>query len=294
MPLVDVLIPTCGRKTGLAVTLTSLYHQSFRDFSVTVSDQTPDDRVYLDSTEIQTIVRALRRRGHRVTLLRHLPRRGLAEQRDFLLRQASAPYVDFVDDDVLLDSGVMQRMVDVIRAEGCGFVGCAATGLEYLDDVRPHQQGIELWDGPVMPERFGPDAIPWDRHAVNNAANPLHLEERLCPNGRTVRYKVAWVGGANVLFDRAKLLTVGGFSFWERLPPQHAGEEVVVQFLLLNRYGGCGILPSGTYHLGLPTTVIDRRRNATELFGGLLADLDARDGLIATSAVSSSGAAPHG
>ena len=82
-----------------------------------------------------------------------------------------------------------------------------------------------------------------------------------------------------MLFDREKLLAVGGFSFWDRLPPEHAGEEVVVQFLLLNRYGGCGILPSGTFHLGLPTTVGDRRRNATELFGDLLDAMDARDAL---------------
>lgn len=297
MPLVDVLIPTCGRKTGLAVTLSSLYNQTFRDFSVTVSDQTPDDDAYLDSIEVQTAVRALRRRGHRVTLHRHLPRRGLAEQRDFLLRQATAPYASFIDDDVLLDADVMDRMIATIRAEGCGFVGCAATGLEYLDDVRPHQQDIELWDGPVTPERFGPDDIPWERHKVNNAANPLHLEERYCRDGRTVRYKVAWVGGANVLFDREKLLSVGGFAFWEHLPPEHAGEEVVVQFLLLNRYGGCGILPSGTYHLGLPTTVADRRRNATELFADLLAQLDDRIGQSAATFTHSavpSGAGMHG
>jgi hypothetical protein len=88
-----------------------------------------------------------------------------------------------------------------------------------------------------------------------------------------VRYKVAWVGGANVLFDREKLRSVGAFSWWQRLPPMHAGEEVVVQFLLLNTYGGCGILPSGTYHAGLPTTIEDRRHNATELFDELLKEL---------------------
>jgi hypothetical protein len=33
-------------------------------------------------------------------------------------------------------------------------------------------------------------------------------------------------------------------------------------------------LPSGTYHLGLPTNVPDRRRNATELFDMLLERLD--------------------
>lgn len=270
MKLVDVLIPTCRRKTGLAVVLTSLLGQTFTDFDVTVSDQTDDEDSYLESIEIQTLVRALEWHGHRVRLHRHLPRRGMAEQRQFLLDQSSAPYVHYLDDDVLLDPPVMARMLDVLRREGCGFVGCPATGLEHLGDVRPHQQRIEFWDGPVRPEPFTPDTVPWERHLVNNAANPLHLEQQHATDGRVVRYKVAWVGGANVLYDRDKLFSVGGFSWWRRLPPEHAGEEVVAQFLLLHAYGGCGILPSGTYHLGLPTNVADRQRNATELFGELL------------------------
>ena len=269
MALVDVLIPTYRRKTGLAVTLTSLLGQTFQDFDVTVSDQTEEEGGYLDSIEIQTLVRALRWHGRQVRLLRRLPRRGLAEQRQFLLDQSVAPYVHYLDDDVLLDPPVMQRMLDVLRAERIGFVGCAATGLEYLDDVRPQQQRIECWSGPVRPELFTPENIPWERHMVNNAANPLHLERRLAPDGQTIRYKVAWVGGANLLFDREKLLSVGGFPWWRRLPREHAGEEVVVQFLLIRKYGGCGILPSGTYHLGLPTTIADRSHNATELFDEL-------------------------
>ena len=273
MALVDVLIPTCGRKTGLAITLTSLLGQQMTDFDVVISDQTDEDASYLDSIEIQTLVRALRWHGHYVALYHHLPRRGMAEQRAFLLSQSYAPYVHYLDDDVLLDPPVMARMLDVLRAEGCGFVGCPATGLGYLDDVRPGQQNIELWQGPVRPEPFGPEAIPWDRINVNNAANPLHLEQRLVRDGRPLRYKVAWVGGANVLFDREKLLSVGGFSWWRRLPREHAGEEVVAQFLLLHEYGGCGILPSGTYHLGLPTTIEDRTHNATELYEALLREI---------------------
>lgn len=269
MALVDVLIPTYQRKTGLAVVLTSLLGQTFTDFNVIISDQTSEDQAYLESIEIQTLVRALRWHGHEVALYRHLPARGLAEQRNFLLMQSNAPYVHYLDDDVLLDPPVMRRMLDVLRSEGCGFVGCPATGLGYLHDVRPHQQKIELWDGPVLAEHFDSHTIPWERHLINNAANPLHLEQQLVREEQTVRYKIAWVGGANVLYDRAKLLSVGGFSWWERLPREHAGEEVVVQFLLLNAYGGCGILPSGTYHLGLPTTVEDRRCNATELFDEL-------------------------
>ena len=275
MAEVDVLIPTCQRKTGLAVVLTSLLGQTFTDFDVIISDQTEPDDDYLESIEIQTLVRALRWHGHRVELHRHLPRRGMAEQRQFLLEQSTAPYVHYLDDDVLLDPPVMERMLATLRQEHCGFVGCPATGLQFLHDVRPHEQHIEIWDGPVMPEPFTPESIPWDRHLVNNAANPLHLERQLVADGEIVRYKVAWVGGANVLYDRAKLLSVGGFSWWPELPPEHAGEEVVTQFLLIRRYGGCGILPSGPYHLGLPTTVEDRRCNATELFGDLLERYDA-------------------
>jgi GT2 family glycosyltransferase len=278
MATVDVLIPTCRRKTGLAVVLTSLFGQTFTDFNVFISDQTPDDETYLDSIEIRTLIDALRWRGHHVETHRHLPRRGMAEQRHFLLGLSRAPYVHFLDDDVLLDPQTMERMLTVIRQEGCGFVGAAASGLDFLGDVRPHQQRIELWEGPVRPEPFAPGCLPFDRHKVNNAANALHLERRLVEPGEIVRYKVAWVGGANVLFDREKLLDVGGFSFWDRLPPQHAGEEVVVQFLLIRKYGGCGILPCGTYHLGLPTNVDDRRSNAVDLFGDLIDELE-REGV---------------
>ena len=273
MALVDVLIPTYGRKTGLAMVLTGLLGQTFCDFNVIVSDQTADEDRYLESAEIQTIVRALGLHGHEVTLHHHVPRQGMAEQRNFLFEQSNAAYIQFIDDDILLEPQVMQRMVDVIQEERCGFVGCAAIGLQFQHDVRPHQQHIELWNGPIRPEHFDARSIPWERHLVNNAANALHLERKLVRDGQTIRYKVAWVGGANVLFDREKLRSVGAFSWWQRLPSEHAGEEVVAQFLLLNTYGGCGILPSGTYHVGLPTTIENRQRNATELFDELLKEL---------------------
>lgn len=274
MALVDVLIPTCNRVTGLAIVLAGLLGQTFRDFDVVISDQS-DGPGPLDSMEIRTLAQALEWHGHRVSLHRHLPRRGLAEQRHFLLSQSTATYAHFIDDDVVLEPGVMERMLRVIRREGCGFVGCPAVGLAHLDDERPHEQAhFEPWEGPVTPEPIQPASLPWLRHKVNNAATPLHLERRLVRDGEPLRYKVAWVGGANVLFDRAKLLSVGGFAWWERLPPAHAGEEVVVQLLLLHRYGGCGVLPTGTYHLGLPTTVPDRERNAVELFADLLAACD--------------------
>jgi|SRR5579884_2928174 len=274
MASIDVLIPTYGRKTGLAVVLGGLLAQTFKDFDLIIADQTEPEACYLDSPEIATLLRALQRHGHRVEVFHNEPRLGMAQQRHVLLERSRAPYVHYLDDDILIDPPVMARMINVLRAEGCGFVGCAATGLEYLDDVRPQEQDIELWRGPVTPEDFRPDSIPWNRHLVNNAANPLHLAARLAPDGRPVRYKVAWIGGANVLYDRVKLRQVGGFSWWPRLQGEYAGEEVVVQFLLIRYFGGCGVLPSDTYHLGLPTTVVDRQRNATALFAELIDELE--------------------
>jgi glycosyltransferase involved in cell wall biosynthesis len=268
---VDVLIPTMGRPAALAVTLASLVGQTHRDFDVVIADQTPEPST--GALEVRTVLDALRWRGHRVEVHHRPERRGMAEQRDFLLSRARSAYAHYLDDDVLLEPPVMARMLRVLRGEGCGFVGCAAAGLDHLADERPDQQGIELWDGPVRPEPVGAGRVPWHRHVVNNAANPLHLERRLAADGSVVRYKVAWVGGANVLFDRAKLMEVGGFSFWPELPPEHAGEEVLVQLLLLRTHGGCGILPCGTYHLNPPTNVPDRRRNATELLADRLARL---------------------
>ncbi len=279
MALVDVLIPTCNRKTGLAVTLAGLFGQTFRDFNLFISDQT-EDQDYLRDSELLTLLRAFKLRGITVKTFKHLPRRGMAEHRHFLLSQATAPYVHFLDDDVLLEPEVLERMLRVIQREGCGFVGCAAIGLSHLYDVRPHQHNIEIWEGPVKPEPFTWETLPWDRHKVNNAANALHLERKLIKDGvlnpsrgdLPVRYKVAWIGGANVLCDRQKLLKVGGFSWWAQLPKEHAGEEVLAQFLLICKFGGCGILPSGTYHLQLPTEVENREVNATSLFPRLVPD----------------------
>lgn len=276
MAQIDVLIPTRNRQTGLAIVLMGLLGQTFTDFDVIIADQSDDPAAILESIEIQTVVRALRWHGHQVQIHHRSERLGMAEQRHFLLAQSSASYVHFLDDDVVIEPGVLERMLRVLRKEQCGFVGAAAAGLEHLEDIRPDEQQIELWEGPVRREPLSAETLDrvWGRHKVNNAANVLHLEKKLAPNGNVLRYKVAWVGGANLLFDRAKLLEVGGFSWWKRLPPAHAGEEAVVQFLLIRRYGGCAVLPSGTYHLGLPTNVADRETDAVHLFDELAHEHD--------------------
>lgn len=264
MPRVDVLIPTCGRKTALAVTLAGLLAQSWHDFDVTIADQTVE-RPYLEDGELRTLYRALELRGRQVRRLVNLPRRGMAQQRHYLLQQASAPLVHYLDDDVLLGPTMLERMVRVIQEEGCGFVGAGVSGLRHLDDVLPTDLPFEPWQGPVQPEPHTWEAIPWPRYRLHIRDYPLLLSRRYAADGRTVRYKVVWVG-ANVLYDREKLLSVGGFGWWERLPSNHAGEEVLVQLLLARRYGGCAILPTDAYHLELPSQVPDREVKADHMF----------------------------
>jgi hypothetical protein len=182
---------------------------------------------------------------------------GIAEQRDFLLKRARADAVLYLDDDVLMEPWVVERLLDVLRAEGCGFVGAFPAGLSHRDDVRPAQQIVERWEGPVRPEVVAPGSPAWERWQLHRAANVYHAAQRLAP-GETIRYKVAGIASC-ILYDRAKLLAAGGFAFWRRLPRFHSGEEVLVQNLLMRRWGGCAILPSGTYYAQEPTTVLNAR-----------------------------------
>ncbi|MUK02149.1 glycosyltransferase [Vibrio cholerae] len=269
-PVVDVLIPSFGRPAELAVTLSGLAAQQGVPFSVIVSDQTEGGSSSFGQPAVAAMVRVLEAQGREVRLERHLPRRGLAEHRAFLLGLASAPFVLFLDDDVWLEPGTLDRMSRALRAAGCGFVGSAVQGLSYLDDRRPHERTeLALWpDNEVLPERIRPDTEGFARWPLHNAANLAHAAVELAiPPGGWQLYHVAWVGGC-VLFDREALVECGGFDFWAQLPPEHAGEDVAAQWRVMERYGGAGIIPSGAVHLEAPTTVVDRRIDAAHVILG--------------------------
>ena len=253
---VDVLIPTCNRPAALAVTLTALFAQNFPSLRVVVSDQ--GEAEACAAGEVRAMARLLASRGVAIELHRHLPRRGLAEQRDFLLGRAAAQYVLFLDDDVVLEPDLIARMVRALRRAGCGFVGSALHGLSFRDDRRPHEEAIEFWEDGVVPETIEPDGPQWARHRLHNAANLYHVQERLALRAGTQKYyRIAWIGGC-VLYDAEKLRDSGGFGFWRELPPEHSGEDVLAQLRVMARHGGCGLIPSGAYHLELPTTVPHR------------------------------------
>jgi hypothetical protein len=161
---------------------------------------------------------------------------------------------------------VLASLLDAIETLGCGFVGMAHAAASYLDDVRPGEaESFELVTGPVTPERVRKGTPGWERWRLHNAANVQHLTDRL-PEGALdergwAAYRVAWVAGC-VLFRTASLRAVGGFAFWRDLPPNIRGEDVVTQLRVLERDGGVGLLPSGAWHLELPTSVEDRSVDA--------------------------------
>jgi GT2 family glycosyltransferase len=262
---VDVLIPTFHRRAELAVTLAGLAAQDDPAFRVVVSDQS-EDGAALAEPAVLAMVRVLRAQGREVTLLQHRPRRGLAEHRQFLLEQASAEYVLFLDDDVWLEPGTLERMTQALDTLGCGFVGSAVQGLSYLDDNRPHErEAFEVWAGEVTPERMRRDAPGFARWRLHNAANLAHQAAEVgVERGGWVPYRVAWVG-ACVLYRRDALLSTGGFDFWSELPPNHSGEDVAAQWRIMERFGGAGILPSGAVHLESPTTLPVREVDAHDV-----------------------------
>jgi GT2 family glycosyltransferase len=263
---IDVLIPTAGRVAELAVTLAGLAAQDDPGFSVTISDQSPAERIG-DEPAVAAMVRVLQAQGRRVRILPHLPRRGLAEQRHFLLGESTAPAVLFLDDDVWLEPGMLARLHTALSTLHCGFVGAAVQGLSYLGDRRPAETDpFEPWpNGEVTPERMREGAPGYERWTLHNAANLTHLADALgLSDDEWLAYKIAWLGGC-VLYSREALVACGGFEFWNRLPPEHAGEDVAAEWRVMEAYGGAGILPSGAVHLEAPTTVPNREVQATQV-----------------------------
>lgn len=262
---VDVLIPTIGRPAELAVTLAGLAAQDAPRFRVVIADQSQGDGVGATPV-VAAMLRVLGAQARPVELRRRSERRGVAEQRQYLLDSATAPYTVFLDDDVWLEPGALARMFEAISTLGCGFVGQAVQGLSYLADERPDEQtGFEPWPGAVGPETVRAGTTSFDRWPLHNAANLAHLAARLdLAPGEWRPYRVAWIGGC-VMYDRETLIAAGGFDFWPRLGAVHAGEDVAAQWRVMELAGGAGILPSGAVHLEAPTTITDRSVNATDL-----------------------------
>ena len=262
---VDVLLPTRNRPAELAVTLAGLAGQPAPTFRVIISDQSEGGPGW-EHPAAAAMVRVLEAQGRPVTKVRHLPRRGLAEHRQFLLDQSLADKCLFLDDDVWLEPGALERLAEALDRLDCGFVGMAPQGLSYLKDRRPAEtEAFEAWEGPVTAETIHPEAPEFARWPLHSAANLSHISADLGLNsGEWLPYRIAWLGGCT-MYHREDLHAAGGFTFWRSLPPDHAGEDVLAQWRVMAKFGGAGILPSGAVHLESPTTVTARNVEAFDV-----------------------------
>ncbi|HSK09630.1 MAG TPA: glycosyltransferase family A protein [Vicinamibacterales bacterium] len=250
---IDVLIPTCNRLPSLVMTLAGVASQTDASLHVVVADQGAVPAG--EERAVAALFRIIEARGGAVEYHFRPQVHGIAEQRHFLLGRCRTDAALYLDDDVWMEPWVAERLAATLSEQGCGFAGAFPAGLSFADDHRPEQEAIEYWEGPVRPEVVEPDTARWERWQLHRAANLHHVASRR-GDGEIRLYKVAWVASC-VAYSRRKLEEVGGFSFWHRLPRFHSGEEVLVQNLLMRRWGGCGIVPSGTYYAELPSTVLN-------------------------------------
>ena len=250
MSSVDILLPTCNRLPSFIMALSGIAGQSLSNFRLIVSDQS--EQPVSQNLVVQSLVRVIEARGGTVEMHHRTAMQGIAEQRDFLLHKSTGQYVLFVDDDVWMEPHVLDTLVATIEEQQCGFVGASPASLSHRDDFRPDEQQIEFWEGSVQPETITPGSVEWQRITLHQAANLHHVSLQI-PPGERYLYKVAWVA-ACVLYDRQKLIEVGGFSFWDQLPHFIRDEDALVQNLILRRWGGCAIIPSGTYFSDIPST----------------------------------------
>lgn len=161
MAIADILLPTCNRLESLIMTLSGVAAQTVTDIQLIVADQSNEPLG--NFPVVQTLRRLIEARGGSVEWHYRVPSKGIAEQRDFLLKRATADSVLYLDDDVFMEPWVLAQLVKTLEAEECGFVGAFPTGLSYRDDVRPQQQFIEFWEGSVRPEVVNPGSSAWER-----------------------------------------------------------------------------------------------------------------------------------
>jgi hypothetical protein len=121
----------------------------------------------------------------------------------------------YLGDDVFMEPWVVQRMAEVLRDEGHGFVAALPSQLEGHVPAASETIVVCRVSDPrrVRLERDGP---------VNHC----------------------------VMYDREKLLSTGGFTLRPGAGRLGLDPTTRVQNGLLRQWGGCAISPSGTYLIG--------------------------------------------
>ena len=107
---VSVIIPTRNRSHLLADALGSVLNQSWRDVQVLVIDDASEEVHWREAQRLAAPATS-------VQLLRHPIRRGVSAARNLGLSLAAGEYIQFLDDDDLLDRDALTRSVAILDAD---------------------------------------------------------------------------------------------------------------------------------------------------------------------------------
>ena len=118
---------------------------------------------------------------------------------------------------------VLKTLLQTLELEGCAFVGAFPRAFPTQDDVRPGQQRIDYWSGPVSPEAVDPGSGEWERWHLHRAANLHHVCQSIPPEtGAPLQGSVDCIVRT---VRPAKAPRCRRLPFWDRLPQYHSGEE---------------------------------------------------------------------
>jgi len=239
-PAVTVVVPTRGRAAYLEVTLESLRRQRTR---------TPHELLVVDDGATDATPHVADQDG--VRLIRHGERRSLNAARNTGLREAAAPLVAFVDDDVLVPPGWLDALVE---------------GAERHPDA-------EAFGGPIRARFEG--HVP---HGCGREDPPITT---LDLGSQDVEAEMVW--GANFAVRRSAVDRVGEFD--ESLDRAHGDEEDWLlrlraaggRIIYLAEAGlehrrsagdsGLGSLARAAYHRGRGARSSDLRRGQAPALG---------------------------
>jgi glucosyl-dolichyl phosphate glucuronosyltransferase len=210
-PSVSVIIPTFNRPEHLDETLGALLGMSVLPDEVLVVDDSTDERV-ADLVRLRS--QRFLKEGVSLRYMRNPRERGSSAARNVGLEHTSSEIVMFLDDDVLLDRGYLDAVLDVYRA---------------YPDAAGVQGHMHMYG-----EGFDVQSV---YNALRRAFALTYASEKGCEVLRSFKasYPVrvegveacSWLSGTNQTYRRSSL---GDLRFDERLRRYSLGEDLDLSF----------------------------------------------------------------
>lgn len=179
-PFVDIVIPTRGRGELIAVTIESILHSHFTNFTLWVIDQSPDEKTKQAVMRYASIDARIRYVG--------TPTKGSNVARNIGVGVSKSPYIVFTDDDTRVDPHWLGHMVDELS-----------------------QAGTWAVFGQILPDTEG--------HAPSEADEKLAKKIPMALQSKPTRevfegnrFNLGFGHGANMAITRACYQAIGGFD----------------------------------------------------------------------------------